>query len=171
MGPSKDDPSRQVGTFNTSFVSTLPALRLAQMEKFKWLDGDWLAENRVPETSKNPAYIEHEIGRFRVCEKGNWICIVGRDGRAKPHITFDPFSNQWMYVLTEGAYGVLRSPGWNGAEIQFTGWMTMIGVSCEWRMTWHKISDDAFFFVNEEKLPDGNWGLIDEWHYRRQPAA
>jgi len=31
-----------------------------------------------------------------------------------PNITFDPFSKQWMYVLIDGAYGILRSPeGWH----------------------------------------------------------
>jgi hypothetical protein len=70
-------------------------------------------------------------------------------------------------VLAEGAYGILRSPGWTDSQIAFTGLMTMIGVECEWRMTWTKASHDAFGFVNEERLADGSWSYIDEWRYRR----
>jgi hypothetical protein len=43
----------------------------------------------------------------------------------------------------------------------------MIGIECEWRMRWTKTSDDEFGFVNEERLADGSWVYIDEWHYCR----
>jgi hypothetical protein len=63
---------------------------------------------------------------------------------------------------------MLRSKdGWIGNQIAFCGLMTMIGIDCEWRMTWTKTSDDGFDFVNEEKLADGSWAYIDEWRYRR----
>ncbi len=39
--------------------------------------------------------------------------------------------------MIRGAYGMLRSAqGWVGDEIIFSGLMTMIGINCEWRMTW-----------------------------------
>jgi hypothetical protein len=34
-------------------------------------------------------------------------------------------------------------------------------------MTWTKISDEEFRFVNEEKTAAGSWGYIEEWHFRR----
>jgi hypothetical protein len=46
--------------------------------------------------------------------------------------------------------------------------MTMIGVDCEWRLTWTKATDDQFSFLNEEQLPDGSWGYVDEWEFRRE---
>ncbi|MBZ5617696.1 MAG: hypothetical protein LAQ69_03005 [Acidobacteriia bacterium] len=73
-----------------------------------------------------------------------------------------------MYVLTDGAYGILRSPGWTENRIVFEGHMTMIGVECEMRQTWTKVSNDEFGFVNEEKLGDGSWGYVDEWEFRRR---
>jgi len=62
---------------------------------------------------------------------------------------------------------LLRSKGWVGNEIVFTGLMTMIGIECEWRMRWTKVKDDSFGFVNEEQKEDGRWAYIDEWNYRR----
>ena len=42
MGPSRIDPSRQVvGIFHSDFVSRLSALRASEMEKFRWLAGEW----------------------------------------------------------------------------------------------------------------------------------
>ena len=39
----------------------------------------------------------------------------------------------------------------------------MIGIDTEWRMTWTRAGDDRFNFVNEERLTDGPWLLIDHW--------
>jgi hypothetical protein len=169
MGPSRTDPSRQVGIFNSDVVSHLPALRASEMEKFRWLVGEWNHENRVPATRVSPAYTDAGSSRMTLCEKDAWICIAGADGRETPQITFDPFSKQWIYVLIRGAYGILRSSqGWVGEQIVFSGLMTMIGINCEWRMTWTKMGDDQFRFINEEQSPDGSWEYIDEWQFKRK---
>jgi hypothetical protein len=99
MGASPNDPSRQVAVFNPEFVAKLPE-RAAEMEKFRWIAGAWNHENEVPATSVSPAYTD--IGSSNFCLKDNWICMVAADGREIRQITFDPFSSQWIYVLTEG---------------------------------------------------------------------
>jgi hypothetical protein len=162
MGPARDDPSRQVGVFNLEYVSTFPAARLAEMEKFRWIEGIWNADNRVPVTRTNPAYTDRHTFQYQFCEKDAWICSV-RGGVERRHITFDPFSRQWMYVLIEGAYGIMRSPGWDGDHITFEGLVTMIGVECYMRQRWTRTSNDAFQFINEEKLADGSWAFVDDW--------
>jgi len=48
MGPYRVDPQRQVGVFRSEVVSALPAIRAAEMERFRWLCGEWKYENRVP---------------------------------------------------------------------------------------------------------------------------
>ena len=169
MGPSRVDPNRQVGVFNKEYIADLPALRSSEMEKFRWLVGEWVHENHVPATRCSPAYTDVGSSRFSFCEKDSWICALAPDGREIPNITFDPFSKQWIYVLTRGSYGVLRSPqGWTGNQIAFAGLMTMIGIDCEWRMTWTKTSGDQFRFVNEERREDGSWDYIDEWRFTRK---
>jgi hypothetical protein len=45
--------------------------------------------------------------------------------------------------------------------------MTMVGVTCDWRMTWSRNGNDAFTIVNEERAADGRWVYIDEWRYVR----
>ena len=58
MGPSRVDPQRQAGVFNPTFVAGLPALRAAEMEKFRWMAGEWAYENKVPATRISPAYTD-----------------------------------------------------------------------------------------------------------------
>jgi hypothetical protein len=71
--------------------------------------------------------------------------------------------------LTQGAYGILRSPqGWVGERIVFSGLMTMIGINCEWRMTWAKTGCDEFGFLNEERSENDSWAYIDEWRFKRK---
>jgi len=169
MGPSQVDPSRQTGIFNSDVLSSLQALRTSEMEKFRWLAGEWNYENDVPATPANPAYTDIGSSRFSFREKAGWIYFIGADGHENPHITFDPFSRQWIYVLTQGSYGILRSPrGWVGEKISFTGFMTMLGINCDWRMTWTKTGDDEFSFINEERAEDGSWAYVDEWRFKRK---
>lgn len=168
MGPSRADPGRQVGVFHAELLRELPALRATEMQKYRWIAGQWASSNKVPATRVSSAYTDVSTSTFQYCEKDQWICLVGPDGRERPHITFDPFSRQWMYVLAEGAYGILRSSGWEGHQIVFTGEMTMIGVTCYWRQTCTKASDDEFRLVNEERLADGSWSFVDEWEFQRK---
>jgi len=172
MGASKIDPRREVGVFRPEAVAGLPAARSAAMEQFRWIAGDWNYENRVPATRVSPAYTDVGSTRFAFCERDGWICTVAPDGKETRSITFDPFSGEWIYVLTQGSYGMLQSAeGWVDRRIIFSGPMTMIGIHCEWRMTWTKTSDDAFRFVNEERAANGAWDFIDEWRFERsQPA-
>ncbi|HEY6490435.1 MAG: hypothetical protein WCC26_09880 [Terracidiphilus sp.] len=169
MGPSRIDPNRQVGVFKIERVAGLPALRIAELQKFAWIQGEWEHENTVPATRVSPAYSDIGTSCFGRSEDGTWICALAADGRATPQITFDPFSRQWIYLLMRGSYGLLRSTeGWVGNSIAFTGAMTMIGINLEWRMRWTKYNDDAFGFVNEEQNPDGSWAYIDEWRFHRK---
>ena len=169
MGPSRTDPDRRVGVFHANFVAGLPSLRASEMEKFRWLAGDWNYENDVPATKLSPAYTDNGSSRFSFCERDSWICLVAPDGRETRHITFDPFSRQWIYVLMQGSYGILRAPqGWIDDSIVFSGFMTMIGINCEWRMTWMKTGNDQFRFINEERNEDDSWAYIDEWRFKRK---
>jgi hypothetical protein len=171
MGPSRVDPLRRVAVLNPERFASLIAHRATELARFEWLVGDWTFENAVPATAISPAYCDIGAATFVKSADGVWFCAKTADGREQPLITYDPCSRQWMYLLAKGSFGLLRSPGWidhgDHDHITFTGLMTMIGVECEWRMTWTKHSDDEFVFVNEERLADGNWSYIDEWRYRR----
>ena len=172
MGPSRADPARQVGTFPPGLLDRLAAERAIEIQKFGWIAGEWSYENRVPATALSPAYSDTGMQKFSMCKGDTWICAVTPDGREQRHITYDPFSRQWMYVLSRGSYGILRSAqGWIGDQIVFSGLMTMIGINCEWRMTWTRSSEDEFAFVNEEQTADGSWSYIDEWRFKRKPGA
>jgi hypothetical protein len=53
------DPVRKVLVFNREVVGKFPAIRKAKMEEFKWLVGEWSAENRVQATPATPALHRH----------------------------------------------------------------------------------------------------------------
>jgi hypothetical protein len=72
-GASKADPERQVGVFRTEAASQLATMREAELEKFRWVVGEWDYENWVPATRWNPAYVDIGSSRFSLCEKGAWI--------------------------------------------------------------------------------------------------
>jgi len=161
------DPERNVGIFRPEAVAGLSALRAGELAKFAWLTGEWRYENRVPATRCSPAYTD--AGSCSFCERDGWICLVSPDGAERRNITFDPLSRQWIYILAQGSFGILRSAeGWVGDRIVFTGLMTMVGINCEWRMSWAKESDNSFAFVNEELGADGAWHYIDEWQFARK---
>jgi hypothetical protein len=165
MGPSRHDPAETVGTFPPDLLPKLIAERKEQVQKLQFMVGDWLTVNQVPATSQTPAYAERSKGTFRISPSGTWLCMV-RNGTEIKYITYDPFSEQWMYVLAEGAYGILRSKGWQGDQIAFSGLMTMIGVERELRHTITKVNDEEFKALNEERHGD-EWIYVDEWSYRR----
>jgi hypothetical protein len=168
MGPSRVDPARQVGVFNPATLAGMPALRAAEMERIRWMAGEWDYENEVPETRISPAYTDIGSARFVFDEQTKWISILGPDGQVTPNITFDPFSNQWIYLLIKGSYGVLRSPGWNEDTIVFTGLMTMIGINIDWRLSLTRRSSTMFALINEERAEDGSWAYIDQWRFVRK---
>ena len=171
MGPSPRDPSRQVGTFPPGLIPKITSIRSTEMERFRWIAGEWNFENVVPATRLSPAYSDAGAKRFSISEDG-WVGMVSQDGRLQRLITFEPFSGQWIYVLTRGAFGMLRSKeGWIENQIIFLGTMTMLGIDCDWRMSWTRVSDNEFYFINEQKLPDGAWFYIDEWRFRRSTAT
>jgi hypothetical protein len=139
------------------------------MEKFGWFAGEWDYENAVPATRVSPAYVDIGSTRFLFRSKEGWIYSVAPDGKETPQITYDPFSKQWIYVLIKGSYGILRSSeGWKGNTISFSGFMTMLGINCDWRMTWTKQGDNEFGFINEERNEDGSWAYIDQWQFKRK---
>jgi hypothetical protein len=164
------DPERNVLTFNREVVGKFPAIRRAKMEEFKWLVGEWAAENRVRATPTTPAYTDTYFYTYQLSDDAARILIIGPGGKPRPYLTFDPFSHRWMMTFTDGLYGVLQSEGWQGDSMVFTGPLTMLGVDCEIRQTMAKRSADEFHTLNEEKLPDGRWQVTDEYYCRRKTA-
>ena len=84
------------------------------------------------------------------------------------------------HILMEELFGrgIMRM-GPSRHDPDFEGHVAMIGVECDLRQTWTKVSGDGFGFVNEERLPDGSWGwnslatsckgLHSRWQYLRPP--
>jgi len=164
------DPARKVLTLNREVLSKFPVMRKAKMAEFFWLPGKWTALNRVRATPTTPAYEDTYHYTYELRDDGARMYLAEPDGKFRPYLTWDPFSERWMMTLIEGAFGVLQSPGWSGDSIVFTGNVTMLGANCEIRHTITKITDADLYAVNEEKLPNGEWIMVDEFIWRREEA-
>lgn len=161
------DPKCNVLTFNLDVVSKFPSIRKAKMESYRWLIGQWSCENRVRATPTTPSYSDTYVYTYEWADNETRITVTGPSGKARPLLTFDPFSNRFMTTFIDGLYGVLQSDGWQGDRIVFVGKLTMLGVDCELRQTLTKKSEDEAHILNEEELPDGNWQVTDEFFCRR----
>ena len=162
------DPQRKVLTFNREVVGKFPAIRKAKMDEFRWLVGEWTAENKVRATPTTPSYTDTYIYTYQLTDDDSRLTVTGPGGKPRPYLTFDPFSNRWMMTFIDGLYGVLRSEGWQGNRIVFIGSLTMLGVDCELRQTITRGSQDQVHILNEEKLSDGSWQVMDEFECHRK---
>lgn len=162
------DPKRNVLAFNLSALARFPAIRQQRIAEFKWLIGDWAFENHVRATPTTPAYTDTYYYTYALADDGARYTVSGHGAKARPYLTFDPFSNRWMMTFTEGLFGVLQSNGWDGDSIVFSGPLTMLGIDCELRQTITKKGPDEFHILNEEKLADGSWREADEFFCRRK---
>ena len=165
------DPNRKVLIYNLSVMAQFPAIRQQKTEEFKWLIGEWAFENHVRATPTTPAYVDTYYYSYQLADNGTSYTVSGHGAKPRPYLTFDPFSNRWMMTFTEGLFGVLKSDGWQGDTIVFTGPLTMLGVDCELRQAITKKGPDEFHMLNEEKLPDGRWRETDEFFCRRKQPA
>ena len=162
------DPEKQAGVFNREMIAEFPGSRKEKIEEFRWMIGNWDAINRVRATPTTPAYTDTYQYTYNFCDDDTRICIQGPGGKERPHLTFDPFSSRWMMTFIDNVYGVLQSEGWNGETIVFTGRLTMLGVDCELRQTITRQGHDAFHALNEERLSDGQWVVVDDFDFRRR---
>lgn len=162
------DPKRNVLAFNLPVIAKCPAIRQERIGEFKWMIGDWAFENHVRGTPTTPAYTDTYYYTYELADNGTRYTVSGHGAKARPYLTFDPFSNRWMMTFTEGLFGVLQSHGWEGDTIVFSGPLTMLGIDCELRQTLTKKGPDEFQILNEEKLPDGSWRETDEFFCRRK---
>ena len=162
------DPNRNVLVFNVPVLARFPAIRQQRIEEFKWMIGDWAFENHVRATPTTPAYTDTYYYTYELADTGSRYTVSGHGAKARPYLTFDPFSNRWMMTFTEGLFGVLQSDGWKGDAIVFTGPLTMLGIDCELRQTITRKGPDEFHILNEEKLADGSWRETDEFVCRRK---
>jgi hypothetical protein len=100
-------------------------------------------------------------------DDGARLIAVRTGGKKFPYLTFDAFSGRWMMTFTEVIYGVLQAKEWVQSQIVFTGPLTMLGVDCELRQTLTKRSENDFHILNEERLPDNTWSMVDELMFTR----
>ena len=161
------DRDKNVGTFNLPMVSGFAAKRKEKMLSFAWMAGSWRAVNTVRATPTTPAYEDTYEYTYETEDEGARVVAVRAGGKKFPYLTFDAFSERWMMMFTEVIYGVLQAREWAGSQIVFTGPLTMLGVDCELRQTLTKKSENEFHILNEERLPDSTWSIVDELMFTR----
>ena len=148
-------------------VSGFVAKRKEKMLSFAWMAGTWSTVNTVRATSTTSAYEDTYEYTYEMEEDGARLIAVRTGGKKFPYLTFDAFRGRWMMTFTEVIYGVLQAKEWVQSQIVFTGPLTMLGVDCELRQTLTKRSENDFHILNEERLPDNTWSMVDELMFTR----
>jgi hypothetical protein len=65
MGPCRNDSARQVAVFTPESIQEASATRAKELERFRWILGEWNFENAVPPTLFSPAYMDTALIAFR----------------------------------------------------------------------------------------------------------
>jgi hypothetical protein len=167
-GVMKIDPGRKVGVFNLEVISKFPALRKAEMEKIRWMEGDWNAENSVRATRVSPAYVDTYPYTYRFCEDGATLCIV-RGGKEVPNITYDAFSRKWLLLMPgRGAFGMLTSAGLVRRLDRVHRSYSHAGLRVRPAHDAHPPHRSRILHVESRAQPDGTWTLVDDWVFRKR---
>jgi hypothetical protein len=104
---------------------------------------------------------------------GTWI--EARDtypagGQDVGYVTYNPVTKRWIALGIDGTGNAVTTTatGWAGNRLVFTGDVTIVGEQVTLRQTVEKVSDTAYNVINEQKMADGSWLVLDRYEYRKR---
>jgi hypothetical protein len=148
-----------------------------EMNSLQWLLGTWKSSGQVFPTPSTPERVHPEAGvsTHKTVPESTWIWKLDTQegtGIFMPWISYDRPSKRYVMnsCVDAGVYGVLTSPGMQGNRITFEGDVTIFNISIHLRQTFTKASTNEAEceIFNEERMSDGTWTPIDQYHMTRQ---
>jgi hypothetical protein len=147
-----------------------------EMNSLRWIQGTWNASAKTYATPSTPEHVGFTTSfLFKTVPANGWIWGLNtREGTgiSMPLIGYDLPSKQYVmdFCNYAGCYGVLTSPGPEENRITFEGDVTILNISIHMRQTLTKAStnDSEFEIFNEERLSNGTWVPVDQYHLTRQ---
>lgn len=139
-----------------------------------WLVGRWNVTSRVFAHGVEPEMTEHGQSTVEEILDGTWLQIRDTyDGQVHDlgFLTFNAATKEWISTGVD-KYGntvTARAKGWKGNRLPLVAEDAQIlGERVVLRQTLEKRSDHEYRILNEERLPSGDWAVIDEYVYRKQ---
>ena len=148
-------------------VKTPPAAELAQLD---WMIGAWSQSVRVFRTSTTDERYQPTMSalRCRWSHNGHWL--VMEEGEViGTYLTYDPIECCWVLVMIGGnAFrNVSTTPDWQEGQLIFETVLRLIDEPFDCRHRLVKLSEHHWKWQNDERLPDGQWFLVDEHEFHR----
>jgi len=149
------------------------AMPPAELERAKWLLGQWEVSARVFATASTPERRSQGSSRIDQALGKAWIRFddTYADGSDLTFLTFNAITQRWVSVTIDGTGNAVTTQGTGSIDhrLVFTGPpVSIVGETVRLRQTMEKRSDGEFHVLNEERLADGRWVALDEYSYRKK---
>ena len=137
----------------------------------RWLLGTWSVKSRV--FAKSSAFVPGGKSIVEPIMDGTWLQI--RDSYADEvedlgFLTFNVVTKEWVVIGLDRTGNAITAKGigWERNRLVLTAHdAEIVGERVVLRQTLPKVSDQEYRVLNEERLDDGSWALIDEYVYTR----
>lgn len=145
-----------------------------ELRRAAWLVGRWNVTARVFAEGAAPSESDH--GQSTVAEilGGTWLEIRDSyDGQLQDlgFLTYNVATNEWIAIGVDQSGNAVTSKAkaWDGNRLALVAENAeILGERVVLRQTLEKHSDREYRILNEERLPSGEWAVIDEYVYRKQ---
>jgi hypothetical protein len=149
--------------------SPSPELRSAA-----WLVGRWNVTARVFADGAEPKEADHGQSTVEEILGGTWLQIRDTyEGQPEDlgFLTFNVATKNWIAIGIDKSGNAVTSKAkaWDGNRLALLAEdADILGEHVALRQTLEKHSDREYTILNEERLSNGEWAVIDEYVYRKQ---
>jgi hypothetical protein len=145
-----------------------------------WMAGTWDAVVKTYATKAEGEKVEKATRTTRFELGGRWL--VSRNKGAGPVgedaveiLGFDPYQRAWRWQFFSSVgrgtnAALVSTQGWDGDRLTLAGTFYIWGESADVAMRLVKMSNDEYYEVFEEKMPDDARRPFLEYHYTRAKA-
>ena len=145
-----------------------------------WLTGTWDAVVKTHATKVEGEKVEKATRTTRFELGGRWL--LSRNKGAGPLgedavelLGFDPYQRTWRWQFFSSVgrgtnAALVSTQGWDGDRLTLAGTFYVWGESADVAMRLVKMSNDEYYEVFEEKMPDDARRPFLEYHYTRAKA-
>jgi hypothetical protein len=146
----------------------------AEIGRAAWMIGRWKVTSRIFAKDAKTEPEDHGESTVEEILGGTWLQIRDTyDAKPQDHgfLTFNVATKEWIAIGIDKTGNAITSKarGWDGSRLSLVAENAeILGERVVLRQTLEKQSDRQYRILNEERLPSGEWAVIDEYVYRKQ---
>ena len=139
-----------------------------------WMVGRWNVTARVFTEKAEPKESDHGQSTVEEILGGTWFQIRDTyEGQPQDlgFLTFNVATKEWIAIGIDKSGNAVTSKAkaWDGNRLALVAEdADILGERVVLRQMLEKRSDREYRVLNEERLPNGEWAVIDEYVYRKQ---